>query len=442
MKKPEEKIKQNNFDLSALPKTPGVYLMKDTKDRVLYVGKAKSLKDRVSSYFNPSASLADRTSAMLKKVCDIEYIDADSEVDALLMEARLIKDIQPKYNVSLKDGKSFPLLAVSLEDYPRIFVTRNRNEKDCAYFGPFTNAGELYQALKILQKIFKFRTCTMQIKKDDLKKKFFRPCLLYSIQQCSGPCADRISAENYGKDIRAFKKFLTHGRKKLLTELKRGMESHSAKLEFERAAAMRDMIEALSSLSKRGTLEDIFVEELPPQSVETALADVQKILRLEKQPRVIVGLDISNLGGKSAVGSLVCFVDGLPFKAGYRRYKIKDYFAKDDYSMMKEIVRRRFGKPQTETAREEIEPDIILIDGGKGHLNAVIDELAAGSARLPALIGMAKNEGDHIYAAGKEDALKIDPHSEGFRLLQFVRDEAHRFAHTYHGLLRKKDLLK
>ena len=227
----------------AFPQTPGVYLMKDAAGRVIYVGKAKNLRARAGSYFLKAAAEDRRTADLVREIRDIDYLDAESEVDALLMESRLVKDVQPRFNSDLKDDKTFPYLQITThEDFPRVEFTRTPRQKGVKLYGPFTSAGSLRGAIVVLQRIFKFRTCTLDIDADDEQWRWFRPCLLASIGQCTAPCNLRISREEYRKDINRLRTFLDGGKKQLLVEMRKEMLESSTKLEFERAARLRDEI--------------------------------------------------------------------------------------------------------------------------------------------------------------------------------------------------------
>lgn len=440
--------------LAALPDAPGVYLMKDGKGVVMYVGKAKSLRSRVSSYFQLSADHDPRIAAMVAQVEDLETLQVDSEVDALLAESRLIKDIQPRYNAREKDDKSFTMLGISHGEYPFVFLTREMDvlarqratangeayvpagEPDRATFiGPFTHSGQLRAALKVFQRIFRFRTCTFEIREDDDKRRFFRPCLLWNIGRCTAPCADKVPREVYAEDMKNFRRMMTGAKRDLLKELRARMKAHSDAREYELAAVVRDQVLAIENLREHRDLDDAMETDLIPLDPVKSVDDLRDLLGLEVRPRVIEGTDISHLQGTDSVGSLVSFVDGVPFKSGYRRFKIKTVDQIDDYASIREVVRRRFTRLKNEEAAF---PDILLIDGGQGHLNAALAALAEAGVRPPLTVGLAKHEGDHLWIAGRSEAVRPDVHRPGFRLLQYVRDEAHRFAQNYHHILRRK----
>src|SRR5947199_6220831 len=235
-----------------LPKSPGVYLMKDDKGRVIYVGKSACLRDRVCTYFQPATKLDYKKAPLRDVVCDFDFIQTESEVEALLAENRLIKDIQPKYNARLLDDKTFPYLMVTTdEDFPGVYVTREPRTKGVKLYGPFTSVAQLKDAVTMLQKAFKFRTCHLDILENDDSRRFFRPCLLYAIGQCTAPCAAKISKDSYAEDVTRLLRFLEGNHKQVMNELEKEMLEASKDMNFERAAKLRDEIRALRGLNKR-----------------------------------------------------------------------------------------------------------------------------------------------------------------------------------------------
>ena len=419
--------------LRRLPGTPGVYFMKDSRGRVLYIGKAKNLRARVSTYFHESYG-DPRIRAMVSKVADVEILRAPSEVDALLMEARLIKDIQPRYNDRQKDDKSFTMLALTrFDDFPKVWVVHETDPVDADRTGPFTSAGELRDAVRVLQKVFKFATCRLEMRADDPKRRFFRPCLLHAIRRCTAPCADRISKERYAADIDAFRRFLAGGRDEVIADLRARMKEASKRLEFERAAELRDQVKMLESLSKRTEL-DYIEGDITPIDTKEGLEALGRELGLAAPPRTIEGVDIAHIQGGESVGSLVNFVDGIPFKSGYRRYRIRTVEGIDDYAMIREVVTRRFRRLDAEG---RIFPDVLLIDGGLGQLNSARAALSDLGVTPPLLLSLAKEE-ETLFRDGRP--VPLGKSSPALRLLMYVRDEAHRFAQHYHHLLRRKAL--
>jgi excinuclease ABC subunit C len=427
---PAEKVKQ-------FPAAPGVYLMKDAQGRVIYVGKAKNLRNRASHYFTQAAAEDRRTMDLVKVIADIDFLPAETEVDALLLEARLIKDIQPHFNVVLKDDKSFPYLQIRLrEDFPRVEFTRSPRRRGVKLYGPFTSAKSLRAAIQVLQRIFKFRTCSLDIEAEDERWRWFRPCILHNIRQCTAPCNFRVTKEEYRKQIRGLRLVLEGKKGKLLAEMGREMQEASAALLFEKAARLRDDIQALKNLSLRGDVDKDVQPEVFQIEPKKGLIGLRKVLGLEKTPRTIEGVDIAHLGGQDTVASLVRFIDGLPFKPGYRRYRIQSVQGVDDFASIREVVSRRFRRL---TDEEEVFPDILLIDGGKGQLNAALEVFQVLGIEPPCMISLAKQE-EEVYRPGQAEPLRLSRHAAALRLLQYVRDEAHRFAQHYHHILRRKKL--
>ena len=427
---PGDKAKQ-------FPPAPGVYLMKDELGHVIYVGKAKNLRNRASHYFTKAAADDLRTADLVKLIADIEFIPADSEVDALLLEARLVKDIQPRFNVELKDNKTFPYLQIRMrEEFPRVEFTRTPRSRGVRLYGPFTSAKSLRAAIQVLQRIFQFRTCGLDIKEANPQWRWFRPCLLHSIHQCTAPCNFRVSRADYRKQLRRLCMVLEGRKDKLIRHLERKMAEASAKQIYETAARMRDEIAALKSLGLRGDVDKDVQPEVFHIEPRKGSIGLRKVLGLAETPRTIEGLDIAHLDGQEMVASLVSFIDGLPFKPGYRRYKIKSVEQIDDFASIREVIGRRF-RNSLSGEEEQVFPDILLIDGGKGQLNAALEVFRMLGKEPPCLISLAKQE-EEIYRPGAVEPLRLSRHSAALRLLQYVRDEAHRFAQHYHHLLRRK----
>jgi excinuclease ABC subunit C len=431
---PAEKVK-------TFPACPGVYIMKDAQGRVLYVGKAKNLRNRASHYFSKAAADDQRTCDLVKLIADVDFLEADSDVDALLMEARLVKDIQPRFNIELKDDKSFPYLQIRVrEEFPRVEFTRTPRRRGVKLYGPFTSAKSLRAAIQVLQRIFKFRTCGLDIRSDDKRWRWFRPCLLHNINQCTAPCNFRVTREDYRKQIRGLRMVLAGKKQKLIKEMKRDMAEASRQMLFEKAARIRDEIKALQNLSLRGEVDKNVQPEVFQIEPKKGLHGLRKILGLPKTPRTIEGIDIAHLSGEEKVASLVSFIDGLPFKPGYRRYRIRTVEGVDDFASIREVISRRFRDVAPRPGQEElVTPDIVLIDGGKGQLNAALEVFRVLGKEPPCLISLAKRE-EEIYRPGDVEPLRLGRHAAALRLLQYVRDEAHRFAQHYHHLLRRKKM--
>ncbi|GJQ28872.1 MAG: UvrABC system protein C [Phycisphaerae bacterium] len=428
----------------ALPKEPGVYLMKDAKGVVLYVGKALVLPERVSSYFVPSADLGLQKGRLLDHVHSVEIIPCESEWEALLTENRLIKDLRPRFNVRLTDDKTFPYLAVTVrEAFPRVVVTRapaSVEFKGARVFGPFVSAGALRQAVQMLQRVFKFRTCHLDIVPGDAKNARFRPCLLYSIGQCTAPCADKIGKEAYRADIDRFVRFLGSKRSEMLRTLREEMDQASTAQRFEQAASIRDQIRAIEKLDERARRADRWQPETEATILEPAkaLRSLQKTLGLEEPIRCVECIDIAHLKGGETVGSKVCFIDGRPFKDEYRRYKIQTVEGgNDDYASIREVVSRRYREAGD---GQELFPDVIVIDGGLGQLHAALEVFELLAVKPPMVISLAKKE-ELIYVQRRGEPIRLPRTNPGLRLVQAIRDEAHRFAQHYHHVLRRKKTL-
>lgn len=436
-----------------LPASPGVYLMKDAAGIVIYVGKAANLPDRVSSYFVPSADLGPNKQPMIDLIADFEFLVCEGEWEALLTENRLIKDIHPRFNVRLTDDKTFPYLVITRnEDFPRVLVTRNpagldetgriRPEmKNARVLGPFTNAGALREAVTLLQRVFKYRTCKIDITDGDEKNRYFRPCLLYTIGQCTAPCAAKITQVGYAADIERFVKFLESKRSVMLREMRAEMEQAAAALEFERAANLRDQIKAIERLDERSKRSAGWQPEAEAAYIDPkkGLRALRKVLDLDHAVRCLEAIDIAHLQGGETVGAKVCFVDGRPLKSEYRRYRIRTADGgNDDYQSIREVVLRRYREAG---AGNELYPDVILIDGGLGQLHAALEAFDHLEMRPPMVISLAKKE-ELIYAQKRAEPIRLGRDNPALRLCQAIRDEAHRFAQHYHHVLRRRKTIE
>ena len=421
------------------PTTPGVYLMKDEAGTVIYVGKAVNLRSRAGSYFLAEAARDLRTRELVKHIRDIDFIPAENGVETLLMEARLIKDVRPRFNKELKDGKTYPYLQIrTREEYPRVTITRNPRRRGVRLYGPFTSKTALKDAVIALQKLLKFRTCGLDIADADDRWRYFRPCLLHSIRQCTAPCNFRVSKEDYRRQIKKLVLVLEGKTGRLVRRMEREMTAAATAMQFEKAARIRDEIAAVKKLDLRGAKgkEQSSQPELFHTDPKKGLLGLQKVLGMAKTPRTIEGFDIAHLSGQDTVASLVSFLDGLPFKDGYRRFKVKSVGGVDDFASMREVIVRRF-KRLADDGRPF--PDILLIDGGKGQLSAALDAFQMLGIDPPTLISLAKQQ-EEIFRPGASESIKLSKHSAALRLLQFVRDEAHRFAQHYHHILRRRRL--
>ncbi len=428
--------------IRTFPTGPGLYFMKGQADKVLYIGKAKSLRSRVASYFQPGGQVptarGPKIAEMLGKVKTVDFLETETEVDAVLKEARLIKDIRPPYNSDLTDDKTFPYLEITTgENFPGVYITRKPRPTGSRLFGPFAGAKDLRLVMVELQKIFRFRSCNLNIKEGDSKRKFFRPCILYSIKQCTAPCATKIDKSDYKKNISDFIKFLRSKRSTVLRQLKKQMAEAAERLEYEKATVYRDRIRLIERLDRRGLPEEDVQPEVFAGEPSEALAQLRDLLQKSEPVRIIEGIDVANISGAEAVGSLVKFIDGRPFKSGYRRFKIKTVSGIDDYAMIAEVVKRRY---KYALRGEELWPDLVLIDGGLGHLHAAEAALKELKAPPVKIASIAKKQED-IFLQGSLEPVKLPAHSPARKLLQYVRDEAHRFAQHYFHILRDKRML-
>lgn len=407
----KEKIKK-------LPLTSGVYLMKNAGGKVIYVGKAVSLRKRVQSYFRKSKGAVSKTDLLVGEVADINYIKTASEAEALILEASLIKKYGPKYNIELRDDKSYPFIEITGETFPRISVERPRvKKKSSKYYGPYVKVGLIREALAILRRIFPFRTCDPFPNKE---------CLDYHIGLCDAPCTDKISKREYAKYVKNVCLILEGKRDVLQRKLSREMESLAVAQKFEKAAEVRDQLRAIGALYS-GTGDINYYKEAE---------QLQRALNLPRLPERIETFDISNIMGNQAVGSMVAFLNGKPDKQNYRRFRIKEVKGIDDFKMIAEVVRRRYCRLRNEG---RLFPDLVVIDGGKGQLSAALGELNALEVSVP-IIALAKRE-EEVFLPRKRDAVRLSLDSLGLKLLQRMRDEAHRFAITYHRSLRAKRAL-
>ncbi|MCF7876741.1 MAG: GIY-YIG nuclease family protein [Candidatus Omnitrophica bacterium] len=383
--------------------------MKTKRGQILYVGKATSLKKRVATYF--SSKLLGKTRMLIERVEEVDYIECETPQQALILEAALIKEKKPKYNISLKDSKSYPYLEITKEKYPRVFISRAKNKKKSFFFGPYADVSSLREALKLIRKIFPF--CSCRSRRGQL-------CLYYHLGLCPGPCAGKITKLEYNENIKAIKQILKGRRKELISAYKKKMVNLSSLKKFEKAAQIRDKIYAVENIYKgRPRLHE--------------LVALKKSLGLSKLPLLIEAIDISALGKNDAAGSVVRFKDALADKSNYRRFLIKNVKGADDYRRIEEVVLRRYFRLIKE--KREL-PDLILIDGGKGHVTSA-ERILKKLGKDITLIGLAKKN-EEVWLPDKNKPKIISKSNPALHLLQRIRDQAHRFAHAYHLIRRKK----
>lgn len=419
--KKHDSLKQS---VAVLPMTPGVYLMKDEIGTVIYIGKAASLRKRVRSYFTRQQNESPKIEALRKKISAVEHIETVTEAEALLLEAQLISQYDPRYNTLLKDNKSYPLLKITHERYPRLLITRDKHDAKAEYFGPFTDTGLLREVVRLIQVIFPIRVC---------RHLPHKACLYYSLGQCLAPCSNADVDDAYMKTVDELRQFLRGNKSSFIEYLTLRMKTAAQELCFEEAEVCKRQIQALKDLRmKKFNVRD------PRASIGLAGSrELKKELGLKKVPIKIVCFDVSNIQGKWAVASRVCFVREIPDKKLYRRYKIMTVRGIDDYAMMREAVMRMSNGLRKKMEKKR--PDLIIIDGGKGHLRAAEEVLTReGFAMIPC-VSIAKREEELFYARGTKKVL-FPEGSAALNLLKRIRDEAHRFAITYHRQLRSKSL--
>ncbi len=532
-------------DITPPPDSSGVYLIKDPSGKIIYIGKAASLKKRVSSYLSMSAATDAKTTALKERASDLDYIIMGSEEEALILEASLVKIHKPKFNVRLKDDKKWLYLKITSEKWPKIVLTRETMDENGRYFGPFTEAGLARKTLDIVRRVFPIRSC-----KREVGGKRSKPCLYFQIKMCLAPCTRDVEKREYDEIVAGAVAFLGGHHKDLANHLKEKMKNASFNLDFERAGRIRDQLKAINNAhtgreavplarhdqdivgitvkkdlacaqvffvreksvvgrkrffldgvenvaldevvssflrqyysstpdipreviiqhdlkdattiskwlgGKRGSkvliknpkrggkrkllemakknakfeLGQRVIKEKIKEEKNRAVEELQRELDLPSPPRHVEAVDISNIGGRHAVGSLVVFKDGVASKKDYRRFKIETE-GPDDVGMIREVVLRRYSKA-------DVLPDLFLIDGGKGHVNAAMNVLKSLEKGAVPVVGLAK-EFEHIFMPERSDPLVLSSDSEALKLLQRIRDEAHRFAISYHKKLRKKAL--
>ncbi len=445
--------------LRDVPHKPGVYVMRDRLKRVIYVGKARDLRKRLANYFTPSRRAAAdlKTRALIDSIWDFEFHVVRSDAEAVLYEGRLIKEFRPKYNVSFRDDKRFLLVRMHPDDpWPRFQLTRLRKEDGARYFGPFAHSSALRATLNAIRKNFGIRSCRPRIPTE----RDYKHCLDHIIKNCSAPCIGRVTREEYMKRVEAACEFLEGTSKKMLDQVEAEMLSAAKALDFEKAASLRNLLEDLRTTTKPMTR---FTRKRLPSTVnpEADLDALAGALGLGNPPTVMECFDISNISNTHIVASMVRFRDGIPDRAHYRRYRITDSGGQNDFASMAEVVRRRYrrilregsatlGDEATESqeSAEALQrraagrgapalPDLIIVDGGKGQLSSACAELQRLGLQGIPIIGLAK-EFEEIHRPGHPLPLRLPPDSGALKLLQRIRDEAHRFANGYHSLLLRR----
>jgi excinuclease ABC subunit C len=476
--------------LSQVPHKPGVYLHKDRFGTVIYVGKARDLRKRVSQYFHPSRRLGWdlKFNALVEAIHDFDVHVVRSEPESLLLESKLIKEFHPRFNISLRDDKRFLLFKVNLSDpIPNFTFTRLKKDDGARYFGPFVNSTAARNTVALVRKQFNLRGCRVFTPGEA----DYKHCLYAHLKFCTAPCVGNVTPEQYLEQVRAACDFLEGQCEEMKEQLEVEMKKAAAAHDFEKAADLRDMIQDLERTTKREKSFARVPYSLPLAiNPESDLWELAKVLGLTKPPRRIEGFDISNISGTFKVASLVSFKQGRPDRTNYRRFKIKSVEGQDDFASMAEVIRRRYTRLLNESKDErrasnveggeaipqklqklvdetsakvrrerrssesrlqaapdrlkpELQtlnlPDLILIDGGKGQLNAACAELAKLGLRHIAVIGLAK-EFEEIYRPGEREPLRLGLNHPAVKLLQRVRDESHRVANSYNAQLRIKKI--
>ncbi len=535
--------------LKVLPDTPGVYRYFDKENNLLYVGKAKNLKKRVSSYFTKDHNNT-RLTLMVKKIHDIKTTKVDTELDALLLENNLIKSLKPRYNVSLRDDKTYPWVIIKNERFPRVFYTRKKIKDGSEYFGPYANVKAMRSVLDIIRQTFPLRNCTYDLKQENIDKGKFRPCLEYHIGHCKAPCVGFQKEEDYNSNIKEIREIIKGGIQFAIRDMKTQMKKAAEELEFEKAEELKQRIELLEAYQGKSTIvhpsvtdtdvfnmvsdeksayvtyfkimngtivqsqtielrkkldetdEELLVfamvelrgrfnskskEILVPfepevklpdteyvvpkigdkkklmdlcwrnsteykheQDKQTAIVDperhvsrimqtMMKDLRMKEEPRRIEGFDNSNIQGNYAVSAMPVFIDGKPAKKEYRHFNVKTVEGPDDFATMEEVIFRRYSRVLEEKLPM---PQLIVIDGGKGQLSAAMNSLQKlGLVGKVAVIGIAKRL-EEIYFPEDPIPLYLDKRSETLKIIQHIRDEAHRFGITHHRNKRSRETFK
>lgn len=418
--------------LKRLPDQPGVYLMRDRRGKVIYIGKAASLRNRVRHYFQ-SATLhkADpKLRGLIRSIEDFDFMPLKTEAEAAITESQFIKDYKPRYNILLKDDKRFPLLKVDIQHpFPVVTTCRLQKKDEALYFGPYTNSISARAAKDFIERRFGLRQCSPLRPTPEN----YKHCINDIIRYCSAPCIGKVSEEDYQNRVREACAFLRGERPEILKEIRAAMEQESEKLNFEKAAALRDMLMLLHRIThERAKVRKTVT--IRREEAEAGIRQLREALDLPQLPRVIETFDISNISGTYAVASMVCCVNGIPDKKRYRHFRIKTIEGPDDPGMMAETIRRRYSRLLNENAPL---PDLVLVDGGITQVRAARAELDLLKLSCLRVAGLAKRF-EELISDNAADPIRLPADSHALRVLQQIRDEAHRFAITYHRALRAK----
>ena len=426
---------RSKYNIQDIPNAAGIYVFRNATAEVIYVGKAKSLRKRVASYFQPSRqrTASAKLRSLINSIAYFEFYVVKNESEALLLESRLIKQYAPRYNTELRDDKRFLLIVVDpADEYPRLGLTRIKKRDNRLYFGPFPHPRAVRQTMHYLAKTFGLRTC--KTRTPDFST--HEHCLESVIHDCSRPCLRKITPGEYHSRLEQALEVLRGRSREIEQRLKAEMQELAARQRFEDAAQRRDMIENIHEISRNYRLRSFERARLKASESTDNVDALQQALGLQERPEVIECVDISNIGGVLAVGSIVSFRHGKASPSDYRRFRIRTVDQADDFGMMREVVLRHYRRLREEGGEM---PNLLIIDGGRGQLNAAIEALNEAAVPPLAVIGLAKKE-EEIYLPGREEPLRLRRNHTGLRLVQAARDEAHRFALTYHKKLRRKRL--
>ena len=419
---------KTSFYPGDLPTKPGIYIFRDRFWKIIYIGKAVNLRKRVSQYFQASRSkLADpKIRSLINSIDSFDFMTVRSESEALLLESKMIKEYSPYYNTLLRDDKRFFMIKLTINNpFPRLMLARINKNDEATYFGPFPHANALRQTMEFLSSRFKLRLCNAA----EPNAKDRKYCLEAKVKKCSEPCVGKISKKKYSSDISKLLSILEGKDVSIINTLELEMNYYANALNFEKAGAIRDVIENIKSLFRSKLRK--FKHTTIPQSgnLESAL-ELQKKIDLKTIPETIEAIDISNLSDTIAVASIVSFKNAQPDKKNYRKYRIKTVSGINDFAMMKEVVSRRYKQGSAL-------PNLLLVDGGKGQLSCAIQALVESEVKAFPVIGLAKKN-EEIFIPGREKPLVLERTNPALKLIMSIRDEAHRFAVTYNREIRLK----
>ena len=433
--------------IAYLPHDPGVYRYLDAAGTVIYVGKAKDLKRRVTQYFRPPEHR--KTRALVEHIADLRYTVVETEEDALLLENNLIKQLQPRYNIMLKDDKTYPWICIRKEPFPRVMLTRRYVQDGSLYYGPYASVQHARRLLDLMGTLYKLRICAHPLTDEQIAAGKVRCCLNYHLEKCAGPCEGLFSREAYDAQVEEIKALLSGRTRQLMSACRAKMQEAAAELRFEDAQEWKERLALLEAHHERekavghGILDmetyKLLKEKSLPRRIEKSekiVAQLQKDLGMTVPPRHIECFDNSNIQGTNPVASCVVFRDGLPSKRDYRHFNIKTVVGANDYASMKEVVNRRYSRMMAEG--EDL-PQLVVIDGGRGQLGFALEALMElGIADQVYVVGLAKRM-EEVIVPGDPLPLFLDRNSSSLRVLMQIRDEAHRFGITHHRNRRSKE---